>query len=95
MRGKRRDDDLQLLSEMSSREMIFRKDMMPELKGRVSAEQRALQEHLLRDVQDTHAHSKQCTDFLAPLQTGLRNDLQGKEGKGNVKCAGIHYHAQC
>jgi hypothetical protein len=29
---EKRKDDLQLLSEMSSREMIFKKDMIPELK---------------------------------------------------------------
>jgi len=95
IRSRDMDGDLQLLSEMSSREMIFRNEMMPELEHENyqsaggNKRKDSTGESSLWDIQHAHAHGDQRANLLLFVDRNLPNDLPWEDGKYNIECTRV------
>jgi len=82
--------DLQLLSEMSSREITFRNETIPELCPPDCLVSRRKETWEGDDIQDAKAHRDERANLLLFVDGHIPDDLPRQEGQDDVKSAGIH-----
>ena len=78
--------DSLLLSEMSLRDMIFMKAMMPELRLVSNREERMKRQGR---VQNAHAHGHHGAKLLALVDSNVPNNLPRKDGKDDIHDARV------